>query len=259
MQIVHLGLGALVASSVVGFASDAPSALRSSHDWPDLSGRWAQLQVTTSIVVLPIGGPAESRLETLVLVDVEQEGQQLVLTETVCSVHSEGPTSLVETSYPDAFVEALSGRTREARLDFESGRYTYREPKTYRTTGVELDDPAEESLPDAPDDPRVRDPDGDGHPGLTVEVRGFVNGQVFMVQKGWSELDGVVRSPRQIEGTVRWSSSQSVVAATHRFLTHPPVSKPHPSGDRHFFRMARVPREASCREVQDRAHRIFGL
>lgn len=240
-------------------AAAAPESARADPArWPDLAGRWAQLQVTTALVELPIGGPYESKLETLVLVDIEQDEERLVLEETVCAIESEGPSTLVETTYPDAFIAAMSGRKRAAELAYEEGRFLYREPKSYRTSGVELADPSGERLPETVDDPRVRDPDGDGHPGLTVEVSGFVTGQVFMVQKGWSELSGRLRSARQIEGRVRWSSDQSVLDATHRFLTHPPVSRPHPSEDRHFFRMARVPGGATCAEVRAHADRIFG-
>jgi len=252
---------ALSLLAATAFASPADSSIRSSSagSWPDLSGRWAQLQVTTSIVELPIAGPAPSKTESLIVVDIEQTGEKLILEETVCSLQTEGPTPLVETTYPDAFTHALSGRVRVAELARRQGRYVYREPKSYRTTGVDLDNPAEDELPREPDDPRVRDPDGDGHPGLTVEVKGFVNGRVFMVQKGWSELQGVVRSARQIEGSVRWASDQSVLDATHRFLTHPPSSRPHPEPGRHYFRMARIPSGASCTEVTARAGALFGL
>lgn len=252
------GLRPLLAAGLLLVSASSPSTAARATSWPDLSGRWAQLQVTTAIVDLPIGGPSESRLETLVLVDIEQDDARLRLRETVCSIESEGPSSLVETKYPNAFVQALSGRVREAELDVEAGRYTYREPKSYRTSGVDLEDPARDELPSQPDDPRILDPDDDGQPGLTVEVSGFVNGRVFMVQKGWSELSGTLRSARQIEGRVRWNSDQSVVAATHKYLTFAPVSRPHPSAERHYFRMARIPAEASCDEIRERAPRIFG-
>jgi hypothetical protein len=254
--LTRAGLAIFGCAWLFALAAPAFSSVRSS--WPNLTGRWAQLQVTTALVDLPIGGPYESKLETLVMVDVRQEGDRLVLEETVCSIESEGPSSLIETTYPAAFIDAMSGRERTAELALDAGRFVYREPKSYRTSGVELEDPASDDLPNRPDDPRVRDPDGDGRPGLTVEVTGFVTGRVFMIQKGWSELVGHIRSARQIEGRVRWDSDQSVIDATHRFLTHPPVSRPHPDGDRHYFRMARVPTSATCEEVEARAGTLFG-
>jgi hypothetical protein len=262
MMRVRLASVLIVAAAVLASTARAEEASAgrsgSGPRWPDLSGRWAQLQVTTAIVDLPIAGPADSRLETVAVVDVQQDGRDLQLSETVCSIASQGPTSLVETTYPPAFSRALSGHVRSARLAYRGGRLAFVQPRSYRTNGVQLADPAAELLPHDPNDPRIRDSDADGRPGLTVEVRGFVNGQVFIAQRGWSELDGVVRSRRQIEGSVRWDSEQAVLDATHRFLTRPPISKPHPQRDRHFFRMARIPDRATCEQVVDRVSSLFG-
>ena len=37
-------------------------------------------------------------------------------------------------------------------------------------------------LPGEADDPRVVDADSDGNPGVTVQVRGLIDGEVYMVQ-----------------------------------------------------------------------------
>jgi hypothetical protein len=226
---------------------------------PNLAGSWAQLQVTTSVVDVPMAGPSEAELRTLALLEVSQVDDQLRIRETVCGLESDGPSRMIDTEYPPAFSAALSGRERQARLRYQDGRWRYEEPRTYRCTGASLRDPAHDTLPIEPLDPRVGDPDADGKPGVTVRVRGWVEGEVYLVQKGWSELSGVVRNPRQIEGQVAWASEQRVLDATSRMLTKTPAVQPHPSQTRSYFRMARVPRKATCADLLPRAHRLFGI
>ncbi|MGF1507993.1 MAG: hypothetical protein ACFB9M_00670 [Myxococcota bacterium] len=225
---------------------------------PDLAGVWAQLQVTTSVVDVPFKGRAETELRSLALLEVQQDHRELSIRETICSLQSQGPTPIIQTAYPPRFRDALSGHERSAVLTYDGGAWRYTEPKSYRTNGARLRDPPGERLPEEPEDPRVLDADHDGKPGLTVLVRGWVEGEVYLVQRGWSELSGIVRSGRQIEGQVAWASEQRVLDATSRLLTRAPKARPHPQDGRSFFRMARVPRRATCAELLPRADRIFG-
>jgi len=226
---------------------------------PNLGGRWAQVQVTTSLVDVPFKGPSEAKVVSIALLDMEQREEDLEIVETVCGIESDGPTSALRTQYPDRFAQALSGRSRRARLRWQGGSWRYIEPRSYRSSGVHLEDLKDEALPDGPADPRVLDEDGDGHPGLTVRVEGWVNGEVYLVQRGWSELEGVVRSTEQIEGHVAWNSEQRVLEASSYMLESAPPSRPHPATSKHFFRMARVPRKATCEELMSHANGLFGI
>lgn len=226
---------------------------------PNLSGRWAQVQVTTSVVEVPFKGPSEAKVVSLALLDMEQEEEELQIVETVCGIESDGPTRVIRTEYPPRFAQALSGRARRARLRWQGGRLRYIEPRSYRSSGVRLEDPEQDALPDGPSDPRVLDEDGDGHPGLTVRVAGWVNGEVYLVQRGWSELEGVVRGSGQIEGQVAWNSEQRVLEASSAMLESTPASRPHPASNKHFFRMARVPSKATCAELLTKATGLFGI
>lgn len=231
----------------------------SAEPGPNLAGRWAQLQVTTSVVDVPMSGPSEARITSLALLDMEQDDNDLAIQEVVCAVESDGPTKIIRTEYPRGFAKALSGRQRRARLEFSNGAWRYLEPKSYRSSGVELADPEQDELPFASEDPRVVDQDGDGHPGLTVRIAGWVNGEIYMIQRGWSELSGIVRSKAQIEGSVAWSSEQRVLEATSNMLERAPLSRPHPQQEKSFFRMARVPERATCADLEKRAPRLFGI
>lgn len=223
---------------------------------PRVEGRWARVQVTTALVDLPVLGEREARTLAVTLLDVEQQGGALTLREEVCGVESRDPTEMVRTRYPAAFAKALSGVQRSAHLEHGPQGLRWVEPKQASVRGASISEA--EPLPKLGTDPRVIDSDGDGQPGLTVEIDGMVSGSVFVVQKGWSALEGQLRADRA-EGLIRWSSEQVVVGATHRLLQSAPASRPHPDPKKSFFRMRRVPTDATCADIQSRRQTLLGL
>jgi hypothetical protein len=223
---------------------------------PAVAGRWARLTVNTALSKLPVVGELSTETRGLVLVDVTQEGRRLRLRETVCALEAEG-VGPVETRFPLAFVRAVSGATKAASLEPEGGAWRWVEPRAERVLGARL--APGEPLPRTGEDPRVVDGDGDGAPALSVEVRGLVSGRVFVVQRDWSALEGRLRSPRSVEGEVRWGSEQRVVGAEPALLQQDPSSRPHPDPTKSWFRMTRVPSGARCAELIARAGKLFGV
>lgn len=221
---------------------------------PDLSGTWAEVQVTAVKVELPVLGEQRSKTMATLLLRVRQEGTRLVITEEVCELETVGSTKAIKTSYPPAFLRALSGLVREAELRRDSA-WSYLEAGTLRTAGasVEVNAP----LPTQADDPRVLDSDGDGHPGLTVEISGLIEGQVYVVQRGRSQLQANLHATDRLEGPLKFSSEEQVIGASHELLTKKPPTRPDP--DESFFRRRRVPANATCAEVVARRPRLLGL
>lgn len=226
---------------------------------PDLSGTWARAQVTTALVDIPVVGELASRTLAVTLLRVEQDGPSLTLNEQVCVLTTKAPTTLVRTTYPDAFVRAVSGNRRRGRLERDGARIRYFEPKQMYWRGMRPDVDVGEPLPNDAKDPRISDLDRDGAPGLTVNVDGLIDGKVFLVQRSWSELDGVVRSRNRIEGQVVWGSEETILGATKSLLRSPPDKRPDPARSRNFFRMRRVPSTATCDEVLARRRQLLGL
>lgn len=217
---------------------------------PALAGNWAQVQVTSSLVDVPLMGKSEVQTRSIALLHIEQEASALSIREQVCSLETD-PTfgGLVRTEYPQSFVDALSVNSRRADLRWDNGTWRYAESRSYRFEGARLRAPGTERLPSHPADPRVADPDHDGKPGLTVRVKGLVSGEVYMVQRGWSELKGTLLSPRQIEGQVSWDAETKVLGASKRLLNKDPKSRPHPSEQKSFFKMIRWPGKATCHSL----------
>lgn len=239
--------------------ADAPD-VPSRPDWPRLEGRWAFVQVTAAVTNAPIVGRLTSETRAVGVLDLDQQGPELEMTEEICALRTSSPTPVVHTKYPEAFLSALSGNSRRARLVRDAqGNVLFRQPKTWDAKGMRLDDVASEQLPERGTDPRVFDADGDGQPGLTVRVEGLVNGDVRVVTRGWTVLEGRVGSADRIDGLVRWDAEQQVLEATNPLLSSRPSTAPHPDGSRSWFRMVRVSSDTGCSEVRAQGDALFGL
>ena len=224
---------------------------------PDISGAWARAQITTAMVDIPLVGEMPSRTLAVTRLRVRQQGANVVLDEEVCRLTTQAPTRLVSTTYPTAFLRAVSGNQRRGRLERDGKQIRYVEPKQAYWRGMRPGTDVSEALPIDATDPRIEDLDRDGKPGLTVKVGGLIDGEVFLVQRSWSELRGELRSNDRIEGRVAWSSEERIVGASRSLLTSSP--KKRPDDARSFFRMRRIPSAVTCRDILARQRTLFGL
>ncbi|MCA9549575.1 MAG: hypothetical protein KC933_06035 [Myxococcales bacterium] len=245
--ITRAGLPALALLAVAG----APAAP------PDLSGRWARLEVTTALSDVPVVGDITSETRAISIVDVRKTASGYEVTERVCALANDSLGGAVRARFPRAFLRAVSGASAPARLAADEGRLRYEESRPVRVRGAALEDPSREALPTAPSDPRLVDADEDGQPGLTVQVEGLVKGEIYVVQRDESALEGAVLAPDRIAGLVRWKAEQVVLGASRDVLAGNPDNRPHPEPGRSYFRMRRVPARATCPEVIRRASTLF--
>lgn len=233
-------------------------------DVPDLSGRWAMMQIYPQTAVLPFAGEVLRSSTVLQLVDVEQDGTILTLRDTYCATKIDDGTPLVETMIPTEFMVSLRPTLRTATLHRsvdETPQWRFVQPPYTEVRGAELDRPEMDPLPDDADDPRVFDQDGDGKPGLTVRVRilGIVEGKTFIVQRVRYALDGRVVSNDAVDGTVSWSDEQSVLGATTPLLLVDTDSAPDPDPAGHVFMMRRVDNGMTCDGLLETWRHIFGF
>lgn len=257
MNIAIFGLLLLGSEGAAAFSAPRlplrpVEAPRTSHPWPQLSGRWASIQVSAAVSEVPLLGQLTTETRALSLVEINQDGRDLELTQTVCRLNTSSPTPFVKTMYPAAFRRALSGSARRGRLEKRGPSTWLVLPRSWEVKGARLQ-AVTAPLPEAADDPRVIDADGDGAPGLTVEVVGLVSGLVRVVTRGWTSgsgrLDPGGDRPLEISGPIRWWSDQRVVAVTHHLLSHKPKTEPHPDPKRSWFRLRRLPPGATCRDI----------
>ena len=249
----------------VGLTIVSPTAL--AQDWnggentatrPDLNGIWAQKIVNTSLSKIPIVGRVTTVTTSYLRVEIDQDGEELRLDSEVCHLEIDSSQDSVRTIVPPRFVRAMEEQSRRARLvETSDGDAKFVAPSKTTTLGVRLRSPSYENLPSEPDDPRIVDQDGDGDPGVTLQLRGLVSADLYVAQRGSDALRGEVRGNSIIDGLVSWSSDQKVLGSTSIFVKSQPESRPHPDEDRSYFRTTRIDASASCSDIVSNRDRLF--
>ena len=228
-------------------AAEAPP----SSDWPDLSGQWAVEQTNTAHSQVPVVGTLTSTTTAKLLVDIEQQGANLRLHSTTCSVDIEDATTLVRTILPDRFVNSIPSTTRRGRLVDDNGHFELQLPRNYMVHGARFDDIREEAMPDDDSDPRVEDQDGDGNPGVTVKIEGIVSGDIYVVQRSWDAWRGRIENPDTITGVLHWGVEQSILGASTRFLRIQPKTQADEDPTQNPFSMRRLDGgDTECRDLR---------
>jgi hypothetical protein len=249
------GLLLLFAPIAPATEGDAPALVL-----PDLSGRWAMVEVMPAIASLPFVGDVELTTIVTALVDIEQDGTSLVLRDVYCFVDVQMNPPVVESRVPERFMQALRPAPRTAELRMSGAGWRFVQPPVVEVRGASLVDPERDPLPLDAFDSRVFDQDGDGHPGLTipVTVAGLVVGDTYVVQRLRTALSGWVIDSNTIVGSIDWSSEQSVLAASDALLTLSYSYRLHPDAARHAFVMRRVDLEWTCDTTRERLPSLLG-
>jgi len=250
-------LAALASSTLLvgapAFADDVQLATGGANDAApttiDLTGVWGQRWTQTAVSRVPVVGRVRSTTETLLLLSIQQNGDSLEIAQEVCAVDVSSGNGMVRTVIPDAFVDALPESVVEARLDLGGTTPGIRDWDSLDVVGATLTNADADALPTDADDLRVSDPDRDGNPGVTVLVRGMVDGEVYVVQRGRSSLRTSFVSSDRIEGVVDWSAEQNVLGASARVLRNPPPTEPDPDPTRNRFVAVRLDAGATCTSV----------
>jgi hypothetical protein len=236
-----------------GPTPDAPDA---AAEPTDLTGTWAQRQVTVSNVDVPVVGTTRTPTVSLLLVEATPADAPgaFDLHLTTCGITMGSDADPARTVVPDAFVSALPEVDRRAVIG-DDGTYTV--DWLTQVHGARLTDPENDALPTSADDPRVIDQDEDGRPGLTVRVTGLVDGEVYVAQRGRDRMVGRLADGR-VDGLVEWTSEQAVLDAEVELLRTPVPSRPEPDPAAHVFGLRRLPAGATCADVVVSAPALFG-
>lgn len=210
----------------------------------DFVGTWAHRYDQVGISELPALGPEPTTIVALSRVEITagEEPGALLLSSEVCAVLIERERDIVQTVVPPAFIDALPIEVRTATID---GDRLFA-PWFSELRGVVLEDPDNDPLPTEPDDPRVVDLDRDGNPGLTVLSTGLIDGEIYIVQRSRSQLDGRLRDDT-LDGSIEWLVEDAVLGADNPVLaTAVPIE---PDLEASAIRTTRIDAEVDCAAI----------
>ena len=237
---------------------DVPSVDLGEISGEGVGGTWLmRMRITGGMKVFT--DPSDMVLTNLFLVTVPEEGDAASL--TFCNQISEVdiPGGMGETEQPEATRNGIGAVPVAVLLD-ATGAPTAQEIAW--TWGIQdMTDPFTDPLPSGPEDPRVWDQDGDGHPGVTVHV--FApEGNRYLVRRAiWSLGAGVLSDDGiWMHGTLTFTIDEGAVGASSAILeTVAPIIPSDEDNSWHWRKVAGSGEDAGwdCARLNDEYQGVF--
>ncbi|MGC6418660.1 MAG: hypothetical protein ACON3Z_16165 [Bradymonadia bacterium] len=197
----------------------------------DKLSSWLRVQVLSGFAELPAFGLQVSETIGLIRSDLVATVDGIVAREETCFIIVRRPdVDEVQTVIPPAFLNSIPVLDRY--VDDTDGAIAL--SRAVEIHGAHLTRPLDESLPETIDDPRLFDQDGDGQPGVTVQIDGILEGDVQLVQRVTTRVVGE-RSQTEMWGTVQWTSEENVLSASNPILSEPIRSEPSQDAQASWF------------------------
>jgi hypothetical protein len=226
----------------------------------DMTGTWAQYQEVSTLADAPLIGEVKTLSRAFVRLTVVQDGDSVQAVQEVCSLSLDAESEFAQTVIPDAFVNSLHVVTKLGIIAHTDDHVSFEQFPAVELHGVKLDNQWEDELPTSPDDPRVLDQDEDGKPGLTVYINGLVDGEIYVIQRAISSLDGTFQGPDRITGLMDWNQEQVVLGSDNPILRDNPIdTRVDPDAEASFFISARVEDGMDCEQIMQKKMELFGL
>ena len=132
----------------------------------------------------------------------------------------------IQTSLSDAATQAIEPPPTPVDVDTVDGVLRVQRAATPTPVGIRLDDPANEPLPTDPNDPRIVDDDGDGNPGITVNIRvsDDLTGELYIARREIFAYEAFLIEPDALTGTVTDDSEQLVIGASDPVFASSPAN-----------------------------------
>jgi hypothetical protein len=206
--------------------------------------------IMATVSRLPFFGSSKSASKSVSLVEVRRAGADLVQSHQVCAFRVLEDSAMIKMIFPDKFVAALAKHTYPIQIERDAQGWHYRADLGVERIGYRAD-AMDGKLPTKIDDPAVYDWDGDGHPGATLilAVPLLPDGELYVVQRGQSILNGRVVTPGRIDGGIEVRSFEHrVLGAKPSFLNRSPEIEPDPKGSR--FSISPLPAGTTCESLR---------
>ncbi|MEZ4249887.1 MAG: hypothetical protein R3B99_16775 [Polyangiales bacterium] len=221
-----------------------------------LVGTWAMESRFATIQSVPILGDQRSVSRAWGLVQIEQVGETLRMTESGCRVQIEGGST--ETTISDDVPRSIDPQVAILEFVTEGDSITWVRPEVGTAVGFRPGGPTD-ALPDAASDARVFDQDGDGQPGVTVTVSGLASGEVYVVQwqRAWYQGQLTESGPLVGENHAEASTQKTIGASTSLLMMNVP-SRPDTDRTDDVVRLIPLTGEYDCDRLVSEATTVFG-
>lgn len=242
----QVSLPSRLTAGLLAFWMAAPSLSFGQEDSALSPGTYKLEMIMASITRVPFLGSSKSASKSVSIVEIKRDATNFVQSHKVCDFRVLKDSAFIKMVFPAKFIAALGEHSYQIQLTQDGQGWSYRADLGIERIGYKpVDD--KRKLPTKIDDPEVYDWDDDGHPAATLKL--FVpllpDGELYVVQRGHSILNGRVMQPGRIEGAIEVQEfEQRVLGAKPAFLNKSPEITPDPQGSR--FTLTQVAAGSTC-------------
>ena len=140
----------------------------------------------------------------------------------------------------------------------ENGKVIFTGNKEWELRGANMTDPSTETMIESDDDSRIFDHDADGKAAFTIKFSGFVNGDIYYVQRLTAIYNGELVSEGKIEGTVEWTDEQYAHSSTPN-ITLKGQKTTDTETENSVFQFVKVADTMTCAELIAQKDTLFDL
>jgi hypothetical protein len=179
----------------------------------DLSGTWVVRVVGSQIVTAPFVGALYPKSIFYILTTLRQSGTAVTAEGHYCDrTEIDPPGTLVPVVIPEKWAHTEKPVSRAGTFaSVDGGVPVLTFPKLFEVAGAVLP-PNTTDLPTDATDPRVIDEDGDGYPGITINLSGqSFAGSLYSVQSQTTSVTAIAVAPDRVEGQLIFASAQNVL------------------------------------------------
>jgi len=213
-------------------------------------GAYRLEMIMASTTRVPFFGTSKSASKSISLVEIKRDGTALIQTHKACDFRVLEDSKFIKMIFPEKFVAALAKHSYPLQIDKDAQGWRYRadlgvERIGYKSNGNET------ALPIKIDDPAVYDWDGDGQPAATLKISIplLPDGELYVVQRGHSILNGRIIQPGIIEGAIETPLfEQRVLGAWPGFLNQSAEIEPDPKESR--FILTQIANGSTCESIR---------
>ena len=198
------------------------------------------------------------------LVELQQDGTHLRQKTTNCRIDLPGIEGVALITLPEAVLELLRGRPFETEGEFLTGTEagaTYQPDIQFFALGVDFTgrDPFTAPLPTKDDLTFALDEDGDGEPGVTLEVDTATCPEVerlYVAMRTTVDMQGTARSSDALSGAITATLDQSVLGFSDPCLEIAAGLRPEVQ-EGSTFRAVRVEDGLDCADLLPQLETLF--
>ena len=228
-RVVAAPVLALLLIGASACSSSEPEADASSKSTADLASPAAQSGEPTQEQVESLVGRyahydvvayESTDMKTLIIsygfTDLSMKDGSLMATESFCHAEHRGDQP-IETTISDAATSAIKPIAAKVDVSLRNGKLHLQRPPTPTGIGIEFADPANDTLPTDPNDPRTVDDDGDGNPGITVHIKVTeeFQGDLYIARREIFQYEVTQQKNLSLIGTVTDNSEQLIIGASN--------------------------------------------